>query len=107
MILLGKLIKGSPNCYSEPYMPVSELEEEMQKMQFYGYYVGKKFVGVVGLQNLPEHDVFLIRHLYVLRILAQRHRKYWKIPERRVEESVVLRYNPKAKFLIHGKLQLS
>ena len=138
----AKKYKGKipDDCYSEPYMPLSELEEEMQKMQFYGYCVGEKLVGVVGLQNLPEHGVFLIRHLYVLpefqrkgigtkllrfgitKSLSQKIyvgtwraaywaisfyekngfenlgnnrellRKYWKIPERQVEESVVLRY---------------
>ena len=58
MILLGKLIKGSPNCYSEPYMPVSELEEEMQKMQFYGYYVGKKLVGFRTPESTGTRCVF-------------------------------------------------
>ncbi|RLI77691.1 GNAT family N-acetyltransferase [Archaeoglobales archaeon] len=53
------------DCYSEPYMPLSEFEEEMRKMQFYGYFEGG-LVGVVGLQHLSDYDVFLIRHLYVL-----------------------------------------
>lgn len=51
------------DCYSEPYMTLNELEEEICKMKFYGYSI-KKLVGVIGLQN--KSDVFLIRHLYIL-----------------------------------------
>ncbi len=128
------------DCYSEPYMPLSELEEEMRKMQFYGYYVRDKLVGVVELQYLSNYDVFLIRHLYVLPEFQRRGigtellrfgilksptpkiyvgtwkaaewairlyekngflnlgnnrellRKYWDVPERQVEESIVLEY---------------
>ncbi len=128
------------DCYSEPYMPLNELEKEMRKMQFYGYYVGEELVGVVGLQYLPDYDVFLIRHLYVLPEFQRKGigskllkfgiersptpeiyvgtwkaahwaikfyekngfenlgndrkllRKYWDVPERQIEESVVLKY---------------
>ncbi|MDF2957631.1 MAG: N-acetylglutamate synthase or related acetyltransferase [Candidatus Alkanophagales archaeon MCA70_species_1] len=59
----GKIPK---DCYSEPYMSSEELEAEMRRMQFYGYYEGGDLVGVFGLQHLLEHDVTLIRHLYVL-----------------------------------------
>ena len=127
------------DCYSEPYMPLSKLEEEMRKMQFYGY-IKDELVGVVGLQYLSDYDVFLIRHLYVLPEFQRRGigtellkfgiaksptsriyvgtwrdadwairfyekngfvnlgndrellRKYWGVPERQIEESVVLEY---------------
>lgn len=51
------------DLYSEPYMPLDELEDEMEKMDFFGY-VTETLLGVIGLQNLD--DVSLIRHLYVI-----------------------------------------
>ncbi|KXA92132.1 hypothetical protein AKJ64_03945 [candidate division MSBL1 archaeon SCGC-AAA259E17] len=124
------------DCYSEPYMPRSELEEEKEKMRFLGY-VAERLIGVIGLQTVG--GAFLIRHLYVLPEFQRRGigtrlldfgleratsdgiyvgtwedarwavefykangfetvdnskellREYWDIPERQVEESVVLR----------------
>ena len=128
------------DCYSEPYMPLSKLEEEMRKMHFYGYCINEELVGVVGLQYLSDYDVFLIRHLYVLPEFQRRGigtkllkfgiakspsskiyvgtwkaahwairfyekngfvnlgnnrellRRYWDVPERQIEESIVLKY---------------
>lgn len=124
--------------WHEPYMPMSELEEQVaQDVVFWGYEDGNALVGVMGIQ--PVDDVSLIRHAYVrtsrrnqgiggelLRFLLdrddrpllvgtwaaaawairfyERHgfrlvateeknrllRRYWDIPERQVETSVVL-----------------
>lgn len=49
--------------YNKPYMSLDELENEMEKMKFYGYF-DEILVGVIGLQSLEE--VTLIRHLYIL-----------------------------------------
>jgi ribosomal protein S18 acetylase RimI-like enzyme len=126
--------------WKDPYMPASELSEEVASgVQFYGYKQGKTLVAVMGIQRV--RDVTLIRHAYVLtqcqrrgigekllkhllslaetpKILVgtwqaawwavrfyEKHgfklvsteeknrllRKYWSIPERQVETSVVLR----------------
>lgn len=53
-----------PDCYHEPYMPIDELSEEMQKMSFFGWQDEKQLVGVMGFQRV--RDVTLIRHAYVL-----------------------------------------
>lgn len=53
------------DCYREPYMPMSELLDQMRRMTFFSYVVCLKHVGVTGLQRVK--DVTLIRHAYVLR----------------------------------------
>jgi len=48
-----------------PYMPVKELEEEIQNgVQFYGLIENNTLLAVMGIQ--PVSDVTLIRHAYVL-----------------------------------------
>ena len=47
---------------TDPYMPMSELEEAMAEMQFFGA-ARDRLVGVIGVQE--RSDVSLIRHLYV------------------------------------------
>ena len=128
-----------PDCWHEPYMPMSELEGEIADgVVFWGNELAGELVGVMGIQNV--RDVDLIRHAYVLprsqgrgvggelikhlqKIATrpmlvgtwadatwairfyERHgfvlttpdekdrllRKYWSIPERQIETSVVLR----------------
>jgi GNAT superfamily N-acetyltransferase len=127
-----------PDRWHEPYMPMEELETEINDgVAFWGYEVDDRLVGVMGIQTV--RDVDLIRHAYVLsdqqgrgvgsalikhlqEIATRpmlvgtwadatwairfflRHvfelvtavekdrllRKYWKIPERQIETSVVL-----------------
>jgi N-acetylglutamate synthase-like GNAT family acetyltransferase len=124
--------------WHEPYMPLSQLQEEINRgVEFWGYEQNHRLVGVMGMQ--PVKDVTLIRHAYVK--TAMRHRgiggqllihlleriegrilvgtwqaadwairfyekhgfqlvgeeeknrllgKYWQIPERQIETSVVL-----------------
>ena len=124
--------------WKEPYMSRTELEEEVRDgVNFWGYELDGKLVGVIGVQDLK--DVTLIRHAYVRRenqrqgignkllshLVSQAKRpvligtwadaawaiqfytrngfsqvprptkeillrKYWSIPERQVETSVVL-----------------
>ena len=124
--------------WHEPYMPMSELEDEIADgVVFWGSEIGGELVGVMGIQNVQ--DVDLIRHAYVLPSVQgrgvggelikhlqkiatrpmlvgtwadatwairfyERHgfelvtpeekdrllRKYWSIPERQIETSVVL-----------------
>lgn len=50
--------------YSEPYMPMPELRNEMRKMTFFGYEEEGKLLGVSGYQQVK--DVTLVRHVYVL-----------------------------------------
>jgi GNAT superfamily N-acetyltransferase len=50
--------------YNQPYMPLDELEQEMEQMIFFGWEVDSELVGVMGFQ--PIKDVTLIRHAYVL-----------------------------------------
>ena len=52
------------DCYHQPYMPMDELEQEMSRMNFFGWEVNGELVGVMGFQ--PVKDVTLIRHAYVL-----------------------------------------
>jgi len=52
------------DCYHQPYMPMEELEREMQQMTFFGWEINGELVGVIGFQ--PVKDVTLIRHAYVL-----------------------------------------
>jgi GNAT superfamily N-acetyltransferase len=50
--------------YNQPYMPLDELEQEMEQMIFFGWEVDSELVGVMGFQAIK--DVTLIRHAYVL-----------------------------------------
>jgi GNAT superfamily N-acetyltransferase len=126
--------------WKEPYMPASELEQEIAGgVEFYGWKENSALTAVMGIQLV--NDVTLIRHAYVVtayqrrglgeRLLRhlmslarastvlvgtweaaywavrfyEKHgftlvskeekdrllRKYWGIPERQVETSVVLR----------------
>jgi GNAT superfamily N-acetyltransferase len=126
--------------WKEPYMPASELREEIASgVEFYGWIENDALIGVMGIQKVK--DVTLIRHAYVLtnrqrsgvgikllqHLLAlaetpvilvgtweaawwairfyEKHgfqltcreetnkllMKYWHIPERQVETSVVLK----------------
>ena len=122
--------------YRQPYMPMAELEQEMERVAFYGWETDGELVGIMGME--PIKDVTLIRHAYVLpehqrkriaskllvhimrlvktpRLLVgtwadaswaiafyQKHgfrplpdkdgllEKYWGIPRRQIETSVVL-----------------
>ncbi len=53
------------DCWHEPYMPMAELQHELQAgVKFWGYQEdGGELVGVMGIQ--PVRDVTLIRHAYV------------------------------------------
>lgn len=124
--------------WKEPYMPRSEIQNEIEKgVIFWGYYADCELAGVMGIQDVQ--DVTLVRHAYVypanqgqgigssllsklcnktaLPILVgtwsdavwairfyEKHgfrlvspklkdrllRKYWSIPKRQIETSVVL-----------------
>ena len=50
--------------YQQPYMPMDELTEEMERVAFYGYEIDGELVGIMGME--PIKDVTLIRHAYVL-----------------------------------------
>ena len=52
------------DCYHQPYMPLDELEREMQRVIFYGWEIDNELVGIMGIE--PIKDVTLIRHAYVL-----------------------------------------
>ncbi len=53
------------DMWKEPYMPLEELEEEIQSgVQFYGIKENGVLAAVMGIQ--PVQDVTLIRHAYVL-----------------------------------------
>ena len=52
------------DCYRRPYMPMDELEREMERITFYGWKEGGEMVGLMGIE--PVKDVTLIRHSYVL-----------------------------------------
>ncbi len=128
--------------WKEPYMPATELEEEIDSgVQFYGYFEKSALIAVMGIQRISS--VTLVRHAYVLKnyqrkglgekllrhllSLAQTStiyvgtweaaswaikfyekygfkllsteeknkllRKYWSIPKRQVQTSVVLEQN--------------
>ena len=59
---------------------------------------GQTLAGVMGIQDVD--DVTLIRHAYVrpdrqcVGVGGRLLRRYWRIPERQVETSVVLRFAP-------------
>ena len=52
------------DCYHQPYMPLDELEREIQRVTFFGWKVDGEFVGIMGIE--PVKDITLIRHAYVL-----------------------------------------
>lgn len=52
------------DCYHQPYMPMDELEREMERITFYGWEVNGELVGVMGFEVVK--DVTLIRHAYIL-----------------------------------------
>jgi N-acetylglutamate synthase-like GNAT family acetyltransferase len=52
------------DCYHQPYMPMQELQNEMQRVTMFGWEEEGKLLGVMGLE--PVKDVTLIRHAYVL-----------------------------------------
>ena len=52
------------DCYRQPYMPMNELEREMERVAFFGWEVAGELVGIMGME--PIKDVTLIRHAYVL-----------------------------------------
>ena len=52
------------DCYHQPYMPREELEQEMKRVNFYGWEADGDTVGVMGIERVK--DVTLIRHAYVL-----------------------------------------
>ncbi|HJY36980.1 MAG TPA: GNAT family N-acetyltransferase [Steroidobacteraceae bacterium] len=52
------------DCWREPYMPETELREEIAAgVEFWGLETGNELAGVMGVQ--PVRDVDLIRHAYV------------------------------------------
>lgn len=54
-----------PDWWREPYMPMTELEDEIAAgVKFWGYEVNAALAGVMGIQRID--DVDLIRHAYVL-----------------------------------------
>jgi GNAT superfamily N-acetyltransferase len=126
--------------WKEPYMPASELQEDIDSgIEFYGYWENNVLTAVMGIQKVQ--DVTLLRHAYVLTSMQRKGygekllkhlialastqevlvgtwqtawwavkfyeknsfqlvgieeknrllKKYWKIPERQVETSVVLK----------------
>ncbi len=127
--------------WKEPYMPLEELQNEIDAgVQFWAWVLDGRIGGVMGLQ--PVADVALVRHaytrpadqgkgigraplhhlvapidrpvlvgtwqaatwaisLYLRRnfiLVSEREkadllRRYWAVPERQIEESVVLRLN--------------
>ncbi len=53
-----------PDCWHDPYMPLSELRQEIAGgVEFWGAEIDGELVGVMGIQ--PMRDVDLIRHAYV------------------------------------------
>jgi len=52
------------DCYPQPYMPMSELEQELKRVTFFGWEINGELVGVMGLESIK--DTTLIRHAYVL-----------------------------------------
>lgn len=52
------------DCLKEPYMPLAELQHEIDNgVSFWGYEVEQRLAGVMGIQSVL--DVTLIRHAYV------------------------------------------
>jgi GNAT superfamily N-acetyltransferase len=51
------------DCYHQPYMPMDELQRELKRMTFFGWYEDEGLEGVMALE--PSRDVSLVRHAYV------------------------------------------
>ena len=83
------------DCWHDPYMGRAELAAEIADgVAFRGCEEGGALVGVMGIQDRGE--VTLVRHAYV-RTLRRRSgiggallARYWRVPPRQVETSVVL-----------------
>jgi len=52
------------DCYPQPYMPMSELEQELKRVTFFGWELNGELVGIMGLEAIK--GTTLIRHAYVL-----------------------------------------
>lgn len=52
------------DCYDEPYMTMDELQEEMHRINFFGWEEEGELIAVMGFELVK--DVTLIRHSYVL-----------------------------------------
>ncbi len=52
------------DCCDNPYMPIEELKQEFERIQFYGWEENDQLVGIMGFE--PMEGVTLIRHAYVL-----------------------------------------
>ena len=53
------------DCWHEPYMPKTELENEFKNgVRMFGYLHDNELIGVIGFQEIK--DVVLIRHAYTL-----------------------------------------
>jgi len=87
------------DCYHQPYMPLDELEQEMQRVTFFGWKVDGEFVGVMGME--PIKDVTLIRHAWAIAFYLKHGfsllpdkddllKNYWGIPQRQIETSIVM-----------------
>jgi N-acetylglutamate synthase-like GNAT family acetyltransferase len=60
-----------PDRWHEPYMPVTELKEEIAAgVKFWGFEDDGRLVGIMGMQ--PVKDVTLIRHAYVKTAMRNR-----------------------------------
>ena len=87
-----------PDRWKEPYMPEGELRREIEAgVVFSGYYEGERLVGVMGIQDTWSAVTWAIRFYekHGFRLLSPEEaarvlRKYWSIPDRQVETSVVL-----------------
>lgn len=87
-----------PDRWKEPYMPEGELRREIEAgVVFSGYYEGERLVGVMGIQDTWSAATWAIRFYekHGFRLLSPEEaarvlRKYWSIPDRQVETSVVL-----------------
>jgi GNAT superfamily N-acetyltransferase len=56
--------------WHEPYMPLAELQEEINRgVEIWGYEENHRLVGVMGMQ--PVGEVTLIRHAYVKTVKRQ------------------------------------
>ncbi len=51
------------DCYHQPYMPLTELKQEIHRMSFFGWEDKGELIGVMGAE--PVKDVTLLRHAYV------------------------------------------
>lgn len=60
----AKKFKPVAKSYHEPFVTKKDIDEEFQRLTFFGYF-DDKIVGVSGLQ-VVEKDVALVRNLYIL-----------------------------------------